>query len=67
MITHYDMLTGEVIDDDSHAARDDRATYPRRELQLRLLSVHEANVGEQRIAAAAPALIMLPVDYLLGN
>lgn len=67
MITHYDMLTGEVIDDDSHAARDDREAHPRHELQLRLLSVHEANRGEQRIAAAVPALIMLPSDYLLGR
>ena len=67
MITHYDMLTSEVIEDGSQQARDDRESHHEQELQLRLLSVHEATMTEQRIAATAPAVIMLPIDYLLGR
>lgn len=67
MITHYDMHTGEVIERSDRDTRADQRPGMRPTEQLRLMSVQEAAVIEQRIAAAAPAVIMLPVDLLLGR
>ena len=67
MITHYDMLTGEVIDDSSPEARNDHPTQTHPEAQLRLLSVAEAQLCEQRTAACAAGVLMLPIDQLLGS
>ena len=67
MITHYDMHTGEVIDDDSREARNDQPAQERAETRLRLLSVAEAKLCEQRNAACAAGVLMLPIDQLLGR
>ena len=67
MITHYDMLTGEVIDDGSTEARSDRQTQTHPETQLRLLSVAEARLCERRTASCAAGVLMLPIDQLLGS
>ncbi len=67
MITHYDMLTGEVIDDDSREARNDQPAQGHAETRLRLLSVAEAKLCEKRTAACAAGVLMLPIDQLLGS
>ena len=67
MITHYDMFTGEVIDDDGREARNDQATQGHAETQLRLLSVAEAQLCEQRTAACAAGVLMLPIDQVIGR
>ena len=67
MITHYDMLTGEVIDDGSPEAPNDRREQMQSETQLRLLSVAEARLCEQRAATCAAGVLMLPIDQLLGS
>ncbi len=67
MITHYDMLTGEVIDDESRAARNDQPAQENAETQLRLLSVAEAQLCEQRAASCAAGVLMLPIDQLLDR
>ena len=67
MITHYDMLTGEVIHDDGREARNDQPAQGQAETQLRLLSVAEAQICEQRTAACAAGVLMLPIDQLIGR
>ena len=67
MITHYDMFTGEVIEDGGAEARDDHPTRMQPETRLRLLSVAEARLCEQRAATCAAGILMLPVDQLLGS
>ena len=65
MITHYDMLTGEVIEADSQEARTNHPTPTQPETQLRLLSVAEAQSAVPHTAAAG--ILMLPIDQLVGN
>lgn len=65
MITHYDMLTGEVIEDGHHDARNDHRAPMQPDTQLRLLSVAEAQLAERHTAAAG--VLMLPVDQLVGD
>lgn len=65
MITHYDMLTGEVIEASSQQARINHPTPTQPETQLRLLSVAEAQRVERHAATAG--LLMLPIDQLVGG
>lgn len=67
MITHYHMLTGEVIEekvpDQPHTA----ATQPDMAADPRLLTVQEAN-AVQKPATRLPAdAAMLPVDTLIAR
>lgn len=67
MITQYDMHNIEVIEQRNGETREERDECFRNAEQLRLMSVHEATTTEQRIAAAAPAVIMIPIDLLIGR
>jgi hypothetical protein len=67
MITHYDMLTGEVIEEEAPDRPHTAATQPDMAAEPRLLTVQEAN-AVQKPAPRLPAdAATLPVDTLIAR
>lgn len=67
MITHYDMTTGEVIEDGDREQPVTTAAHADGTMALRLLSVHEA-VATQKPKIRLPAdVAALPVDTLIAR
>ena len=67
MITHYDMVTGEVIDSENDGAPGSTAPVNGETAALQQISVQEAlrlqTAGRQHPCVAA----MLPINVLLGS
>jgi len=65
MITHFDMVSGQVVGDENH----DTPAVPNPGVgSLRLLTVQEAAAIAPRPAAPVPAdIALLPVSHLLAK
>lgn len=67
MITHYDMVTGDIIDNDAPAVGAKPYHEPHTLVETRLLSIDEARLCDPHSAVTGPALVMLPISQLLGD
>ena len=67
MITHYDMNTGEIIDQDGREGNGGSPHAERLALQARLMTVDEAVRIENGRPAPAAAVVMLPIAGLVGR
>ena len=65
MIMQFDIITGDVIDDACQPAIP--LLSPGNGLATRLLSVDEATAYAAAKRTTPPAVIMLPIDQLLGG
>lgn len=67
MITHYDMMTGEVIEDESRGQAEAGVVRPDETAAPRLLTVQEA-AAIQKPGPRLPAdVAVLPVDTLIAR
>ena len=67
MITHYDMVTGEVIEENTPDQPDTAATQPHLAADPRLLTVQEANAVRKSVPRLPVDAAMLPVDTLIAR
>lgn len=67
MVTHYDMHTGQPLDEERADTREEHEATAEFATQLRLVTVDEAALTERRVVAAAPAVLMLPIDVLTAR
>ena len=67
MITHYDMDTGERLEDDRKDVNPCNDSRPPQAAEPRLMTVQEAVAIEQHITAAPPAVIMMPLDLFFEH
>ena len=62
MITHYDMTTGEVIEDENHDRPAQAMQHPAEREVLRLMTVHEAVTVQGPDTRLPTDIATLPVD-----
>ena len=67
MITHYDMVTGEVIEEKTPDQPDTAVTQPDMAAEPRLLTVHEANAAQKPAPRLPADAATLPVDILIAR
>jgi hypothetical protein len=67
MITHFDMLTGAVINMDGDNDGFSQASRTEPTPALRLLSITEAELGNPSARPTPAALLMLPVSRLISD